>query len=179
MEKNILMKKQKLQETAPSNTNTLKIKFKKLHPDAVIPKQASELAGGWDVVCTEIKKVSDSFVICKLGMALQPPKGYKITIVPRSSFTSTAWILQNSPALGDADFLGEYELRFRAIPLNMRYSMGLLSTPMKFEYQEFPYQVGDRVAQMYLEEVIPVEFEEAEELSSTERGEGGFGHTGN
>ena len=80
----------------------MKVKFKKLHPNAVIPKQATELAGGWDVVATEIIQESPDFVICKLGFSLQPPSNYKITLVPRSSLTKTHWIIQNSPGLGDA-----------------------------------------------------------------------------
>ena len=78
------------------------VKFKKLHPNAVIPKQATELAGGWDVTCTEIVQESPDFVICKLGFALQPPVGYRVILVPRSSLTKTHWIVQNSPGLGDA-----------------------------------------------------------------------------
>ena len=147
------------------------VKFKKLHPNAVIPKQATELAGGWDVTCTEIVQESPDFIICKLGFALQPPVGYRVILVPRSSFTKTKWILQNSPGLGDADYLEEYQYRFRALPI----SNNILGTA--FNYPEFPYKVGDRIGQIYLEEVIPIEFEEVEELSQTERGTGGFGST--
>ena len=147
------------------------VKIKKLHPNAVIPKQATELAGGWDVVATEIIQESPDFVICKLGFSLQPPPNYKITLVPRSSFTKTKWILQNSPGIGDADYLGEYQYRLRALPIKNN----ILGTA--FEYPEVPFKVGDRIGQIYLEEVIPIEFEEVEELSQTERGTGGFGST--
>ena len=90
------------------------VKFKKLHPNAVIPKQATELAGGWDVTCTEIVQESPDFTICKLGFALQPPAGYRVILVPRSSFTKTKWIMQNAPGCADADYLGEYQYRLRA-----------------------------------------------------------------
>ena len=96
----------------------MQVKIKKFHKDAVTPKQATEFAGGWDVTVTEIKKVEDDLVICKLGFALQLPKGYKLTLVPRSSLTKTKWIVQNSPGLGDADFLQEYQIRFRALPID-------------------------------------------------------------
>jgi dUTP pyrophosphatase len=46
------------------------------------------------------------------------------------------------------------------------------------DYQEFPYNVGDRVAQIYFEEVLPISFEIVSELEQSERGEGGFGSTG-
>ena len=48
----------------------------------------------------------------------------------------------------------------------------------KLSYSKFPYKVGDRIGQIFLEEVIKFEFEEVSELSNTERGVGGFGHTG-
>ena len=153
------------------------VKFKKLHPNAVIPKQATELAGGWDVTCTEIVQESSDFVICKLGFALEIPAGYKVTLVPRSSFTKYKWILQNSPGLGDASYVGEYQYRFRAIPCGISTFGAHINHTI--QYPAFPYVVGERIGQIYLEEVIPIEFEEAEELSETIRGTGGFGSTGN
>lgn len=75
----------------------MKIKFKRLHEKATIPKQATDLAGGWDVTVTKIEKVKEDLVICKLGFALQLPKNYRLILVPRSSLTKTKWILQNSP----------------------------------------------------------------------------------
>lgn len=164
----------------------MQVKIKKLHPDAVIPQRMSELAGGWDVTTTEIIKESPDFVICKLGFSLQPPEGYKITLVPRSSLTKTKWVLQNSPGLGDADYLGEYQYRFRAIPIGIKsynsteyesFGISYDKYHIELDYPKFPYTVGDRIGQLYLEEVIPIEFIEVDELSNTERGEGGFGST--
>jgi dUTP pyrophosphatase len=153
------------------------IKIKKLHPNAVIPKQATELAGGWDVTVTEIEKIEDDLVICKLGFALQLPKNHRLILVPRSSLTKTKWFIQNSPGLGDADFLQEYQLRFRALPENLKvYSFGGPSYG-NLTYPEFPYKVGDRVGQVYLEEVIPMEFEEVEEFDVI-NDRGGYGSTG-
>lgn len=150
----------------------MKLKIKKLHPNAVIPKQTTELAGGWDVTCTEIVQESPDFIICKLGFALQPLAGYRVILVPRSSFTKTRWVMQNSPGTGDADYLGEYQYRLRALPIRNN----VLGTA--FEYPEVPFKVGDRIGQIYLEKIIPIEFEEVEELTETERGTNGFGSTG-
>jgi len=147
----------------------MKVKFKKLHKDAKVPKRADELCGGWDVTVTEIIQESSDFVICKLGFSLEIPKGYKITVVPRSSFTKYKWLLQNSPCLIDASYRGEIQLRFRAIPNDLHVDT--------LFYPLFPYKLGDRVGQIYLEEVIPIEFEEVEKLSETDRGDGGFGST--
>ena len=163
----------------------MEVKIKRLHKDAVIPKQATELAGGWDVVATEIIQEANDFVICKLGFSLQPPPNYKITLVPRSSLTKTKWILQNSPGLGDADFVGEYQYRLRALPCSLNEivfsssnSRDIDKTEGILTYPEFPFKPGDRIGQIYLEEVIPIEFIEVDELSNSNR-LGGYGSTGN
>ena len=154
----------------------MKVDFKKINENAVIPERATEFAGGWDVVATEIEKISPNFVICKLGFALVLPIGYKLTLVPRSSLTKTNWVLQNSPGLGDFDFFGEYQLRFRGIPIPSTYNDGTYSD---FVYEEFPFEVGDRVGQVYLEEVIPIEFNIIDTLPESNRDANGFGTTGN
>lgn len=166
----------------------MEVKFQKRHPNATIPKRASELAGGWDVTVTELIKESNDFVICKLGFSLQPPPNYKITLVPRSSLTKTKWILQNSPGLGDPDYIGEYQYRFRCIPDDIEIDylvikelggsfIGTSDQSIKLQYRQFPYKVGDRIGQIYLEEIIPMEFKIVDKLSETERGEGGYGST--
>ena len=165
----------------------IKVKFKKLHKDAKFPEKADELCGGWDVTCTEIIQEAPDFVVCKLGFALEIPAGYKVTLVPRSSFTKHKWILQNSPGLGDASYTGEYQYRFRALPKYVQLCNRDISSIVNgrnfmnftFDYPDFPYQVGERIGQIYLEEVIQIEFEEVEELSETVRGACGFGSTGN
>lgn len=153
----------------------VEVKIQRRHELAQIPKQGSELAGGWDVVATEIIKESDEFVICKLGFSLQPPANYKVTLVPRSSLTSTKWIVQNSPGLGDPDYLGEYQYRFRCLPTGITTNAFGVS---KLTYDEFPFEAGDRIGQIYLEEIIPIKWTEVKYFEETKRGEGGFGHTG-
>jgi dUTP pyrophosphatase len=152
----------------------MKVKIKKINENATIPKQATELAGGWDVTVTEIEQVESDLVICKLGFALQLPTNYRLILVPRSSLTKTKWILQNSPGLGDADFLQEYSFRFRALPEDVDTVDGFGGIVLT--YPKFPYQVGDRIGQVYLEEVIHIEFEEVEEFDF-ENNRGGYGST--
>ncbi len=149
----------------------MKVKIQKIHNKAQIPAKATEFAGGWDCVATEIIQENEDFVIVKLGFKLEFDPKYKLTLIPRSSLTKTKWVLQNSPGLGDADYRGEYQFRFRALPIGVRLSNSTLM------YEPFPYQVGDRVGQCYFEEVIPVEWEETKDLSDTVRGEGGYGST--
>jgi dUTP pyrophosphatase len=162
----------------------MEVKIKKLHPKASIPTRATNFAGGWDVTCTEIIQQDNDFVICKLGFALEVPVGYKVTLVPRSSITKTHWIQQNSPGLGDCDYRGEYQYRFRALPIG--YGLEELPSSTKYQknyervlaYPKFPFSVGDRIGQVYLEEVLPISFVLVDELEDTVRGGGGFGSTG-
>ena len=151
------------------------VKIKKLVENAVIPKKTTELAAGHDVTVTEIIQESQDFVICKLGFALIPPSGYKVVLVPRSSLTKTQWILQNSPGQGDEDYRGEYQFRFRALPIGVNQKM----SGFTLLYPDFPYNVGDRIGQMFIEKVNNFEFQEVQELSATERNTGGYGSTGN
>lgn len=152
------------------------VNFKKINKNATIPERGSEFAGGWDVTATEIEQVSEDFVICKIGFALGLPSGTKLTLVPRSSLTKTHWVVQNSPGLGDEDYRGEYQFRFRCIPSGIEY---VESNVFKLKYDEFPFKLGERIGQVYLEEVIPMNFIEVEELPETKRSTGGFGSTGN
>ena len=153
-------------------------KFKRLHKNAVIPKQATEFDGGWDVTVTEIEYVEPDFVICKLGFALELPVGYKLTLVPRSNLTKYQWVVNNSPGLGDALYKHEYQIRFRAIPNGVRKTIAIPgANHYEITYPAFPYKVGDRIGQVYVEQVIPIEWKEVEEFETEDRG-GGFGSTG-
>jgi len=147
------------------------VKIKKLHKNATTPEKATMFAGGWDVTVTEIEQTEKDFVICKLGFALELPLGYKLTLVPRSSLTKTKWILQNSPGLGDSDYFLEYQYRFRALPEKVNIETG------EFIYPQFPFKLGDRIGQVYLEKVIPILFIETENLNEIGDRKGGFGST--
>ena len=146
----------------------MKVKIKRLHENSVIPKLSTAGSACVDVVAT---KIIDNlkFATVFLGFSTAIPEGYKAVIAPRSSFTQKGWILQNTPCQIDADYRGEWMLKFEAIPI---YGS------RDFKYYDFPYKPGDRVAQVWIEKVLPLEFEEVEELESTERGSGGFGSTG-
>lgn len=145
----------------------LDVKIDLVHPQAKFPTMGSEHAGAWDVYAASIEHdFGNRRVIVDLGFRLEPPFGYRVMIQPRSSLTKTQWIIQNSPALGDYDFRGVYKLVFSS------FNDAALSE------KTFPYKVGDRVAQLYLEQVWPLKWIPSSELSDTNRGEGGFGSTG-
>ena len=72
--------------------------------------------------------------------------------------------MANSIGIIDADYRGEWMVVFRCLG--------------DMVWETIPYGVGDRCAQIYFEQITPFEMEEVQELSDTERGEGGFGSTG-
>ena len=150
----------------------MKIKFKRIHSDAVIPKFMTNGAACVDLVATQIMRSNKNRVLVKFGFSTEIPEGWKICIAPRSSFTHTGWVLGNSPGQIDSDYRGEWMIKFEAIPIGIN----AFAIP-SLQYEQFPYSKGDRVAQAWIEPVHHMEFEEVEELSETKRGIGGFGST--
>lgn len=141
--------------------HTLIIPYKKLHPDAVAPKQGTAGSAGFDL--TAISKEFDpksGTWIYGTGLAFEIPEGHVGYIFPRSSIYKTGCRLANCTGVIDSDYRGE--VRFM------------------FDYRGWTegYEVGDRIGQLVIMPVPTVEFEEAEELSETERGTGGYGSTG-
>lgn len=157
----------------------MKIKFKKLNENAKLPTQGSEQAGAWDVYASEIIKESDNYYIVSLGFATEIPKGYRVTASGRSSLTKTNWYIPNADPIIDSDFRGCWQVRFRAIPIaGYSNENEWIDSDVNLIYDDFPFEVGDRVAQIKLEEVLPIEFEEVDELEESVRGEGAWGSTG-
>lgn len=149
----------------------MKVHIKKLHKDAVIPQFATKGAACMDLVATDMKVEGDS-VVYRFGFATAIPEGYKACFAPRSSFTTKGWVMANSPAQIDSDYRGEWMVKFQAIPEEWKPFHHTMAK------RKPPYQVGDRIVQMWLEKVVEFEFEEVDDLSTTDRGEGGFGSTG-
>jgi dUTP pyrophosphatase len=140
----------------------LKVRIKKLRNNSKLPVLGSQHAACYDVYASEIELNSPTQITYKLGFSTEIPVGYKGVIVPRSNLSKTNWYMGNSIGIIDADYRGEWMIKLNC----------------KSNYEHPPYNVGERICQIYFEKVLDVEFEETEELSQTERGEGGFGSTG-
>jgi len=149
----------------------MNIKIKRLHEDVKLPTRGSTEAACFDLYAYDINSLKDNVMEVSYGISLEIPKGYKAVIVPRSSFTGLGWIMANSPAQIDSDYRGELKSRFQGFMYPKSAYEHAMSRP-------FPYYIGDRCAQLYIEKVIDIDFIETEELSETERGELGFGSTG-
>lgn len=142
----------------------LKIKFKKKDEQSKLPVKGSAHAACFDVFAHSVKIERPNKMTIGLGFSTEIPVGYKGIIVPRSSISKTNWMLANSMGVIDADYRGEWMLVLKCLG--------------EMIYEPVPYGIGERCAQIYFEKIEDFEIEEVDELSDTERGEGGFGSTG-
>ena len=143
----------------------MKVKIKKLHPDAVKPKYAKESDAGMDLVATEIINETPSQITYGTGLAMEIPDGMVGLIFPRSSIRKTHLALSNSVGVIDSGYRGEIQATF-----NKQYK---LDSDLRENYK-----VGDRIAQIIIVPHPIVQFVEVDELSESSRGTGGFGSTG-
>lgn len=168
----------------------MKVRIKKLHPDAVIPQYATQDSAGMDltVVSWEIDEHGNK--VYHTGLAFEIPKGYVGLVFPRSSNTKKNLLLTNSVGVIDADYRGEVTMKFKSglrvvsswktmLKLYLRHFIGKEdAVGVTNIWDNEDYQVGDRCGQMIIMPYPRVEFEQVEELTQTERGEGGHGSTG-
>lgn len=141
---------------------TVKIINKSSNP---LPKYATALSAGVDLYANNEVPIElgplDRHLI-PTGIYIELPPGYEAQIRPRSGLAIKHGIgLLNSPGTIDADYRGEIKI----IVVNL-------------SNQSFTINKGARIAQMVIAKHEQVKWEEVEVLSSTQRGSGGFGHTG-
>ncbi len=135
----------------------VRVLFKRLHPAARLPARAHATDGAYDVYVTEEVTVAPMEAArVGLGFAAAIPHGYFARLTGRSS---TQFYVRDG--LIDSGYRGEWKIAVQ----------NLTSEPLHF-------RAGDRVGQLVLHEVIDVDWQEAEELPGSERGERGFGSTG-
>lgn len=142
------------------------------------PYKTTKQAAAYDVTCTGLTFKDNNKVICHTNLKMRLPENTRLILVPRSNLTNTNWVMNNSPGTGERDFQLEYQFRFTAIPTGINV-MNLFRGENMFTYDEFPYKVGERIGQIYLEKITPIEFKVVQELPKliTDR-KGGFGSTG-
>lgn len=161
------------------------VRFKRLHPDAVVPFKTYPEDFCYDVVATSEQEIAPNVWKYGIGLAfeiqgkpedlvienefgkelLQIPqeRGWNVSLDlrPRSSIWKTGMVLSNAVGTIDELYRGEVSAVF---------------------YHVFPgmprYRVGDRIGQIKLGITLPLEFEEVDELGRTLRGDGGYGSTG-
>lgn len=141
----------------------MKIKVKKLHPLAIIPQYQTQGSAGFDFCSIQdITIKPQESALIKTGLAFEIENGYELQIRPRSGLALKNKItVLNSPGTIDSDYRGE---------------IGIIL--INHSKEDFNIQCGDRIAQGIIAQVSFATFEEVTELSSTQRGEGGFGSSG-
>lgn len=130
-----------------------------------LPAYQTEQSAGMDL-CAFLEEPivlkAGEYQLVKTGISMELPSGFEAQIRPRSGLALKFGIsVLNSPGTIDADYRGE---------------IGVIL--INHSKNDFEIKHGDRIAQMVISKFEKVELEVSSELSSTERGSGGFGHTG-
>lgn len=138
----------------------MKVKFKKLVKDAVIPTYAHTTDAGMDLTATSMT-INNGIVTYGTGIAMEIPVGYVGLVFPRSSIYKINLQLTNSVGVIDSGYRGEIMFKYRITD----------NEPPK-------YEVGDRIGQIIILPYPKIEFDEILELSDSDRNTGGYGSTG-
>lgn len=141
----------------------VRVKVKKIHPNAVIPQYKTSGSAGFDLYTIEDVEIQPGETKqIRTGLIFEIPEGYEIQIRPRSGMSlKTPLRISNAPGTIDSDYRGE-----------------VMIIAENTSIVPFSVEKGTRIAQGVLQKVPQAEFIEVEKVSETERGEGGFGSTG-
>lgn len=144
------------------------IKVKRLdeeYTDIPLPEYATEGSSGLDLRAAVKKNTvleSGKVLLIPTNLSVEIPLGYEMQVRPRSGLAAKHGIgVLNSPGTIDSDYRGEIKV--------ILYNFG---------DKDFVINRGDRIAQMVISKVYLAELIEEKELSDSQRGSGGFGHTG-
>jgi len=141
------------------------VKIMKAHQRIELPKYESEGAAGIDLrafLDADVTIPSLGRMKIPTGLRLQIPDGFEAQVRPRSGLAINSGLtVLNSPGTIDSDYRGDLEV----ILINL-------------SDQDVTIKDGDRIAQLVIASVCHVQLAQAQELSETERGDGGFGSTG-
>ena len=139
----------------------MRIKIKKLHPDAKIPNYAHAGDAGMDLFAVEsVELEPGERKSVPLGLAVEIPEGYVGLIWDKSGLSHKYGIKQFGGVI-DSGYRGEIHA-------------GVMNLSDKY----FSFEKGHKIAQLLIQKVEQAQFEEVEELSDSTRGEKGFGSSG-
>ncbi len=141
------------------------IKYKKLSETAVAPVKAHNTDAGWDLtvsrITSEINECGQLILVYHTDLAIEIPDGYFAALVQRSSVARKSISLCNCIGVIDSGYRGEVIAKFRSTT----------------DVVPALYNPGEKFAQLLILPVPDVQFEETDQLSETDRGEGGYGST--
>lgn len=142
-----------------------KIKVKKLNEKAVLPAYGTEFSAGADLCCCHdeaVKIAPGETRFIHTGISVEIPEGYVGLVFARSSAASKRGLAPaNKVGVIDSDYRGE-----------------IMCAIYNQSGTEQEIEPGERISQLVIVPYLAVDFVEAEELSETVRGSGGFGSTG-
>lgn len=139
--------------------------FRKTHPDAIEPKYQTQGAAGLDLhalIPHEIYLQPGVRFTCPTGIAIELPEGFEAQVRPRSGLAIKHGVtVINAPGTIDPDYRGE-----------------ICVLLVNHGCEAFKIEPGARIAQLVIAPFVRAALVRVGELSETDRGEGGFGHTG-
>ncbi len=136
----------------------------KLLGGAKIPARMTAGAAGYDLYAiSETYDSENECIVYDTGVCFEIPEGYAGFIYQRSSIYKTSLILTNCVGVVDSDYRGSISFKFKS-HLEGAYSKS--------------YSIGDRIGQIVFKKIETPTLFQVDELSETDRGNGGFGHTG-
>ncbi len=143
----------------------LHVPVRRIDPELPLPEYAKPGDAGVDLRATEPVTLvaGGGRAVVPTGFAVAIPRGFAGFVQPRSGLAMRHGVTcLNTPGLIDADYRGELKVL-------------LINTD---PVEDFRIERGERIAQLVIQAVEHVQFAERDELDDTERGQGGFGHTG-
>lgn len=169
-----------IEETSIIN-NGLDVKFVKKAKKAVIPTKAHATDAGFDMVAVSQTYIN-GFIEYDTGIAAAIPEGYVGLLFPRSSISKYDLAMANSVGVLDSSYRGNIKFRFK--PTKPSSSLEIKKCLWWSKVQEIPnqlniYQVGDKIGQLVIMKLPEINLVQVDCLDDTERGDGGFGSTGN
>lgn len=154
----------------------MEIKIKKLSDKGILPTYSKHGDAGMDLTATSKSYDEHGNVVYGTSLAFEIPEGFVGLLFPRSSNTKKDLTLGNSVGVLDSGYRGEVFFKFKPLAYKAESTM-LEINEVSLDFPQ-DYEVGDRIGQIIVIPHPKVTFVEVDELSSTDRGNGGFGSSG-
>ena len=141
----------------------VKVKLTKIHEEAIVPKYAHPGDSGMDIYSVKDYSISPlGRRLIETGLTVEIPLGYEIQVRPKSGLALKSGItVLNTPGTIDSGYRGE---------------IGVIL--FNSNQESYSVKKGDKIAQIVLQKVETIEFEEVSKLEESVRNTGGFGSTG-
>lgn len=141
----------------------MRVNIKLDHPAAQLPKRATSSDAGFDLTAADYG-FCNQYLEYDTGLCLEIPEGHVGLLFPRSSLSKYDLVQANHVGVIDAGYRGRIKVRYK------------LTKPME---EAKMYKKGDKICQLVVLPIPEIQFNLVEELTETQRGDNGFGSSGN